>query len=213
MNEHRGHHGHPHAGGPRSHHDLPWTKEEALAHLESPERKRMLDADAFWDRVGLPPGTVVADVGAGTGYFALPAARRVAPRGRVFAIDISRELVDLLRDRAREQRLGTLEAVQSSAETIPLPSSVADLVLLANVLHDVSDATVGEAVRLLRSNGSFLNLDWKKTPGPEGPPVEIRLSPEEAAARFAPLGLHEVDRWEAGPYHYAIRLERRPRAP
>ena len=189
--------------------DAGWSAEEALAALESDERRRALDPEAFWDRAGLATGATLADVGAGTGYFALPAARRVGPNGRVFAIDVSAEMVRLLEERARGTN-GVVRPVLAKPGAIPLEDGVADVVLLANVLHDISNASLGEAVRLLRAGGRFINLDWKKVESEMGPPRPIRLSPEEAERRLAEFGLVAYDRFEAGPWHYVAQLRAGP---
>lgn len=185
-----------------------WSRAEALEILESPERRRAHDPDELWAHVHLQAAQTVAEVGAGTGFFALPAARRVGPEGRVYAVELSPELVELLEERGREGALPQLVAVRSTPSSIPLDSSIADFVLLANVLHDLPPPTVAEAVRLLRPDGRFVNLDWRKGPSLGGPPDEVRLTPDEAALRLGELGLEEVERWEPGPWHYAQILRR-----
>jgi ubiquinone/menaquinone biosynthesis C-methylase UbiE len=157
-------------------------------------------------------GDAIADIGAGTGFFALEAARRVGPRGRVYAIDLSAELVALLKERKEREGLAALIPLQNTTSSIPLGDAVADLVLLANVLHDVPPPTLREAVRLLRPRGRLVNLDWKKEETPGGPPPEIRLTAAEAAEVFGEYGLEEVERWEFGPWHYA-QILRRPWSP
>lgn len=188
--------------------DRPWSREEALTTLEAPERRKTLDPVAFWEKVGLQPESTVVDVGSGSGYFALPAARAVGVAGHVYAVDLSPELVEYIANRSRDEHLPQLAAVQSTVDTIPLPSGIADAVLLATVLHDISAATISEAVRLLRPSGQLIDLDWKKEETPGGPPLAVRLTVKEASTLLAEHGLRVVDSWEAGPYHYALRLER-----
>lgn len=190
-------------------HGRAWGREEAIAALERPTRRESQDPEALWDHLHLAIGSTVADVGAGTGFFALPAARRVGAEGKVYAIDLSTELVGLIGERARAQDLPQLVEVQSTLERIPLPSAIADVVLLANVLHDIPDSTLAEAVRLLEPEGRLVNLDWKKEETPGGPPVGVRLSPEDASERLADAGLEVVESWEFGPFHYALLLRRR----
>lgn len=202
------HHGSEHTHSPGSH---GWNRRDALERLESPERRRFQDPDAFWDRFPLAPGSTVVEVGAGTGYFAIPAARRVGAKGRVYAVDVSADLVELLQERARAEGLPQLVPVLSHSDRIPLASEIADVVLLANVLHDVPPETVREAVRLVKRDGRILNADWKKEETPMGPPLDIRLTPGEAAHLLRTHGLELEETLEIGPYHYALRL--RPRGP
>jgi ubiquinone/menaquinone biosynthesis C-methylase UbiE len=179
--------------------------------LESPARRASQDPEEVWKRVGLRPGDVVADVGAGTGFFAFPAAARVGRSGHVYAIDLSSDLVDLLRTRRDEESLPQLHPIRNTVSSIPLPSAVADVVLLANVLHDFPPSTITEAVRLLKPEGRLVNIDWKKQSTPSGPPLSIRLSPDQAAGLLGKRGFQEVDRWEFGPWHYGLILRRSPR--
>lgn len=202
-----GNHAHDPTDHPR---DRPWTREEAVETLEAPDRARALDPVALWQRAGLPPGATVVDVGSGTGFFALPAARLVGLGGHVYAVDISRELVEYIAVRSRDEHLPQLATVESTVDTIPLPSGIADFVLLATVLHDISSSTVSEAVRVLRPGGRLVNLDWKKVEGPSGPPLAIRLSPSEASELLAGHGLTLVDSWDVGTDHYVLVFERSP---
>lgn len=185
-----------------------WSRAEALAWLESPDRRATQDPDRVWDRAGLKPGETVVEVGAGTGYFAVSAARRVGASGRVYAVDISGELVELLHERRSSEQLPQLVPVRSTTESIPIESGVADVLLLANVLHDIPPSTLSEAVRLLRPAGRAVNVDWKKEETPGGPPLGIRMTPAEASALLSEHGLTEVDRWELGPWHYGLTLRR-----
>jgi SAM-dependent methyltransferase len=75
-------------------------RHEDAQKLDDPERKKSLPVDVVVSRLGLHPGARVADVGAGTGYFAIPMAHAVGSRGRVFAVDVQPEMLDQLRRRA-----------------------------------------------------------------------------------------------------------------
>jgi ubiquinone/menaquinone biosynthesis C-methylase UbiE len=190
-----------------------WTREEALGALEAPERRQSQDPGVLWTRVGLARGATVVDVGAGTGFFAVAAARRVGHEGRVYAVDLSEPLVELLRERRDRESLPQLRPLRNTLTSIPLPSEVADVVLLANVLHDIPVSTLSEAVRLVKPRGRFVNVDWKKEETPGGPPLTIRLTPDEAEQHLEKQGLIAVERWEFGPWHYGLVLKRSTRAP
>ncbi|GEM_PF-376062 len=189
-----------------------WSRADAVAVLDSPARLSSQDPSRLWRRVDLKPGDIVVDVGAGSGFYAFPAAAVVGPGGRVYAVDVSPELVELVRERAVKGKVRNLEPVLSTPKRIPIEDAVADVAILANVLHGIPSTTVDEAVRLLRPGGRLVNVDWKKEPTPEGPPVRHRLTLREATAALTAHGLTPVDSFELGPYHYVLVLER-PRPP
>jgi len=189
-------------------HEATWSRADATAVLESPERQRAQNPKRFWERVGLRRGNVVVDVGAGSGFFAFPAADRVGGTGRVFAVDVSEELVGLLRERSEARKLRNLEPLLSSPSHIPLEDAVGDVVLLANVLHGIPPSTVDEAVRVLRPGGRLIDVDWKKEAGSDGPPVQHRLSAAEARRALVAHGLRLRASFDLGPHHYVLVLER-----
>jgi ubiquinone/menaquinone biosynthesis C-methylase UbiE len=205
-------HGHPGHRDHRKMHEATWTREQAIAALEDPARWASENPRALWRRAGLTPGMSVADVGAGSGFYSFPASELVGPSGRVLAIDVSPELVELIRERARDGHRPNIEVTLSKPGRIPLPDAIADRVLLANVLHGIPPATVSEAVRLLRPGGRLLDLDWKKEATSRGPPVAHRLAVRVARRTLERYGLRGVEEWEAGPDHYVVMLEK-PSAP
>ncbi len=194
----------------RKMHEAVWTREQARALLDDPSRKTTEDPRQLWQRSGLEAGMRVADVGAGSGFFAFPASDVVGATGRVYAVDVSRELVGMIRERARREHRRNVTATLSEPDRIPLPDGIADRVLLANVLHGIPPATVGEAVRLLRPGGRLVDLDWRKESTARGPPVARRLSARAARRALEPYGLRTVREWKPGPSHYALMLEKEP---
>jgi len=189
-------------------HEATWSRADALAVLDPPERRRTQNPARLWKRVGLRVGDVVVDVGAGSGFFTFPAAACVGTTGRVYAVDVSKELVELVRERAEEGKFGNVESILSTRTHIPLEDGLADVAILANVLHGIPPKTVDEAVRVLRSGGRLVDVDWKKEATPEGPPVRHRLDVSEATAVMAARGLVRVASFELGPLHYVLVFER-----
>src|SRR5438477_2512100 len=84
---------------------------QAAGWLERPERDREEQPALLMKALKLKPGDVVADVGAGSGYFTLRIAQEVGPRGKVYAVDIQKEMLDIIRRRARAARLANVEPV------------------------------------------------------------------------------------------------------
>lgn len=177
-----------------------------LERFFSAERRRNLDPELVLDRLGLKPGMVMADIGSGPGYFVLPAARRVGPTGRVYAVDVDQTMLDEVVKRTAAEGLGNVTPVLSQEDRLPLPDGVADTALLANVLHEVSrpDRLLGEVARVVRPGGSIVVVEWKKESQGWGPPPQHRLANGQVEALLRGCGCRDLDLFEVGPHHYGI---------
>jgi protein-L-isoaspartate O-methyltransferase len=106
---------------------------EAAAWLERPERESEEQPSNAITALDIKPGQVVADVGAGSGYYTVRLAERVGPTGRVFATDIQPEMLSLLRARVSRARLDNVEPVLSADADPRLPEGRFDLILMVDV--------------------------------------------------------------------------------
>lgn len=143
-------------------------------------RREHLDPDRFWLDLGLQAGQTVVDVGAGIGYFALPAARRVGPAGRVHALDVSPYMAAHVAREADREGLTQLVAAVSGEHTLPVASGVADLALVAFVIHEVVDGArlLADVGRVLKPSGRLVLLDWSvDADEPENLPRRLRYAP------------------------------------
>jgi ubiquinone/menaquinone biosynthesis C-methylase UbiE len=173
--------------------------------LDDPDRQRWLPSDAVVQRLGLRPGMEVADVGAGTGYFALPLARAVAPGGQVFAVDLQPEMLQHLR--ARLEPGLPVVLVEGDAARTTLKDGSVDLVLLANVWHEVDDqaAVLVEVARILRPGGRVAILDWRSdVQQPPGPPLEHRIAAADVRGTLRAKGWKVGAPEAVGQFSYMI---------
>lgn len=159
------------------------------------------------DLLGLAPGMTVADLGAGTGYFVPHLSRAVGPGGRVVALDVSPEMVAWL----SEETLPALALDNAEARLVErddpgLAAGSVDRVLVVNTWHHVParEAYAARLAEALAPGGEVWVLDFTLE-ADEGPPVEMRLTPEEVAAELAAGGLEaEVVAAEELPKQYAV---------
>jgi SAM-dependent methyltransferase len=119
-----------------------------LTIFDYPERDRKLHIQQVMDLLGIAPGTTVADIGAGSGWFTLRAAKRVTPAGRVFAVDINPDAVAYVRQRAQKDGLQNVTAILGTADDPRLPAASSDAVLLLKTYHEVAKPV--ELMRNLR---------------------------------------------------------------
>jgi len=115
--------------------------------------------------------SVIADIGAGTGYFVLPMARR-APLGRVYAVDIQQEMLDIVRSRTQEENLSNIIPVLSTIDNPKLPENSLDLVLIVDAYHEFSHPyeMLQGIYSALKRGGKLVLIEYRK----EDPSVMIK---------------------------------------
>ncbi len=183
-------HGEGKAGG--AHHGPRFDDPEKWAKsFDDPERAGWQKPDDVVKALGLKPDARVADLGAGTGYFAVRLARAV-PGGTVFAVDLEPKMVAYLAERAKALGLANMRAVQGAAATPNLPETV-DLVLLVNVYHhiDARPAYFAKLASLLRPGGRVAIIDQNES-APGGPPKHMRVTVEQIDAELKQAGYARI---------------------
>src|SRR5271167_4949391 len=113
-----------------------------LSIFDSPGRDEKLHINRVLDILSIAPGKTVADIGAGSGWFTVRAAKRVTDAGIVYAVDINPEAVRHVADRAQQEHLGNVKTVLSKPDDPELPASSIDAVLLLKTYHEVANPIV-----------------------------------------------------------------------
>ncbi len=109
-----------------------------LSIFETPDRDKKLEIDRVMDLLEIKPGKTVADIGAGSGWFTVRAARRVGPGGTVFAEDINPEAIKYIEGRAGKEQLGNVRTVLGVPDDAKLPRDAVDAVLMLKVYHEIA---------------------------------------------------------------------------
>lgn len=117
--------------------------------------------------VALPRGGAVADIGAGTGLFTFLFADAVGPEGKVYAVDISREFIDLIRERASKAGVQNVETVLNNQKSVELPNASIDVAFICDTYHHFEhpEATLASIHRALRPGGYLIIIDFKRIEG------------------------------------------------
>jgi ubiquinone/menaquinone biosynthesis C-methylase UbiE len=110
-----------------------------LSIFDSPGRAQRLQINRVMDILGIAPGKNVADIGAGSGWFTVQAARRVGPAGTVYAVDINPEAISYINRRVRKESLSNVKIILSKSDDPLLPKDAVDAVLLLKTYHEVAD--------------------------------------------------------------------------
>jgi ubiquinone/menaquinone biosynthesis C-methylase UbiE len=153
---------------------------------------------------------VVADVGAGVGYFTLRLARRVGPEGKVYANDVQPEMLTMLKERAAAAKLTNIQTILGSEADPKLPKNTMDLVLMIDVYHELSQPQrMLQNVRgALKPAGRLVLLEYRK----EDPHIPVRpehkMSVSEARAEVEAEGYKLVNTIEALPRQHILVFQK-----
>lgn len=176
--------------------------------LDDPERLCWMPPDEVVGMLRIAPGMVVADIGAGTGFFALPFARAVSPTGKVWAVDLQSEMLQLIQQKLDPEPtpLG-VTLILGTAKATCLPGASCDVAFLGNVWHELDhlDEVLGEVQRILRPGGRLAILDWRHdVVSPPGPPLDHRISARETEAAVANRGWYDTQSSQLGRHSYLV---------
>jgi SAM-dependent methyltransferase len=166
------------------------TTAEWIKTLDAPERVASLRVADVIARLKIAPGSVVADLGAGTGPFALPFATAVGPKGRVYAVEIDPGLVDHVARKASEAGLANVQSILGKPEDPGLPGQV-DLAFMNDVLHHVADrpAYLKRIATYLKPGGRFAVIDPEPVASPHRGDAALVVSMVEAGQWLTAAGL------------------------
>lgn len=177
--------------------------------LERPERERQERTDLFIERLPVEPDDVVADIGAGTGYFAFPIARRV-PDGRVLAVDIQPEMLSIIEERKMERGVDNVETIRGTVTDPGLPEGEVDVIYIVDAYHEFSHPReMGEAMyESLKPGGQIILLEYRA----EDPSVPIKplhkMTEEQARREMEVLGLEWVRTDDYLPQQHVLVFEK-----
>jgi cyclopropane fatty-acyl-phospholipid synthase-like methyltransferase len=177
-----------HPQPPADHFDHEFKDAEEWAKtFDDPAREEWQMPERVVEALNLRPGEVVADIGAGTGYFSIRLAKAPA-RPKVYAVDIEASMLEHIRRRAAHEGLDNVHAVQAAPERSNLPEPV-DVVLIVNTYHHIPNRVAYfSALRGLMKPGARLAIvDFRKG-APSGPPEEFRLEPDRISGELAKAG-------------------------
>lgn len=197
-----GHHGQGH------HHDF--SDVERFARIfEHPERDTWQMPETVVELLAVQPGMVVADIGAGTGYFLPHLVRAVGAEGRILALDTEPNMVEYMQNRIEEAGWKNVEARVSAPDDPGLEPGSVDRILIVDTWHHIAErpAYAAKLRDALREGGVVMIVDFTRD-SPQGPPPGMRMSADEAAEELRQGGLSPTVVDEPLPYQWIVTAER-----
>jgi predicted methyltransferase len=178
-----------------------------LGMLEGPDREAWQRPDQVMDALGIGDGSVVADLGAGGGWFTIRLARRVGPNGIVYAEDIQPQMIEAIQRRVSREGLQNVSTVLGSADNPTLPEDRLDAALMVDSYHEVEDthALLMNIRRALKPGGRLGIIGFRNDGGGgPGPAVEVRVAPSQVIKAAEAAGLRLAGQETSLPYQYLL---------
>ena len=169
------------------------------------------------EKFGISPGLIVADLGSGTGHYSFAAARMVSgdgKEGKVYAVDVQKDLLDKLKNEAIREHLTNIEIVWGNIEKVggtKLRDASCDVVIASNVFFQVEDREgfAKEVARILKPTGRFFFIDWSDSFGGIGPTPSTVVKQSEAKTFFERYGFAVEKDVPVGSHHYGLVIRKK----
>lgn len=184
---------------------------QAAGWLERPERLKEEEPAKLLEALKLQPGEVVADIGAGSGYYTFPMASKVGAKGKVYAVDIQPEMLNIIRTRMKRFKVKNVEPVLGTETDPKLPDNTVDTILLVDVYHEFSFPwEMTEAmVRALKPGGRIIFVEFRM----EDTTVPIKLvhkmTQRQVLKEMEPHPLRWVKTLDSLPWQHVIIFEKK----
>ena len=186
-----------------------------LGLLSAPDRDDWSKPDLIMDALAIADGAVVADLGAGGGWFSIRLARRVGPNGVVYAQDIQPQMIEAINRRVQQEALTNVRTVLGTPTDPRLPGGL-DAVLIVDAYREMDDPLRPDSIqgllraiaRALKPQGRLGIVDFQAGGGGPGPAAEDRVKPETIIAAVEASGLRLQSRENVPPFQYLLVFEK-----
>ena len=177
-----------------------------LFYLESTKRDQWQMPEEVLDALQLSEGSVVADIGAGGGYFTVKLSRRVGARGRIYATDVHDVMIRKLEKRVRKQGLANVKVIHAEFDDPKLPAGECDWLFLSSVYNEIGERVgyMKKARKALKSNGRVAIIEYRKDTDDPGPPQKFRLSEQQVIKEIEAAGFRLSERFTFLPREYFL---------
>jgi len=168
----------------------------------------LVDSYKLFSELSLKEDTSFLDLACGSGAYSIAASAYIREKGIIYAVDLWKEGIDILLKEVKIRQINNIHAsIADISIHLPIESRCVDVCLMATVLHDLIEdntdqETLEELKRVLKPNGSLAIIEFKKIEGPPGPPIKIRISPEQLDATLFHHDFRKMITTDIGPYNY-----------
>ena len=177
-----------------------------IAALEDPNRENYQKPNDVLDALALKPGEVVADIGAGSGYFTVRFSNALKESGKVYAVDVSQDMIDYMNRRFQETNARNVTTVMAAADDPRLPDASVDRIFICDTWHHIENRPqyLARLKKALRAGGQIIMIDFQKRELPVGPPIDMKIAREDLIQQMESSGFRLVQEHTFLPYQYFL---------
>ena len=174
--------------------------------LISEKRKNTLPAKKILLDICLKEGDIFADIGCGIGYFSFPASEIVGKKGKVYAIDISQDMLNEIKKNIDDKEITNIELVKTLENSLEILDDTIDFAFASTVLHEADDlySLLIEIKRVMIDKGKFVIIEWNEVRRDLGPSLDHRLSSNELSKKLEEIGFKNIKISDLNEYFYFI---------
>ena len=177
-----------------------------IGALEDPTRDAYQKPHEVLAALNLKPGEVVADIGAGSGYFTFRIARHVGAKGKVLAVDVNPDMIRHVNRRVRDLKITNVVSVLADPDDPLLPEQSVNRFFICDVWHHVDNPTkyLSLMKKILKTAGEIVMIDFHKKELPVGPPLQMKIAREDLIKQMESNGFRLAKEHTFLPYQYFL---------
>ena len=193
----------------RGQHEMQQLHSDPMSYigaLDDPKRDEYQKPHEVLTALNIKPGEVIADIGAGSGYFTFRLAHFVGAKGKVYAVDVSPDMVRHVNRRIRESKTSNVVTVLADPDDPLLPDQSVNRFFICDVWHHVENQTKYLALmkKMLKPGGEIIMIDFHKKELPFGPPPQMKIAREDLIKQFETNGFKKTKEHTFLPYQYFL---------
>jgi ubiquinone/menaquinone biosynthesis C-methylase UbiE len=191
---------------PQQMHQLHSDPKSYIGALEDPQRDAYQKPHEVLTALKIKPGEVIADIGAGSGYFSFRLAHFVGDKGKIYAVDVSPDMVRHVNRRIRDTRTTNVVTVLADNDDPLLPDQSVNRFFICDVWHHVENQTkyLSLMKKMLKPGGEIVMIDFHKKDLPIGPPMQMKIAREDLIKQMQANGFRLAQEHTFLPYQYFL---------